>query len=85
MKSTFLFTVNKAGDHVKFNLPMASSAHLLSWGLEIWKDAYQSAGQLDMMYDMLKWPLDYFLKCWNPQTQEYYAQVKRGCINHSII
>lgn len=64
---------------------MASSAHLLSWGLEIWKDAYQSAGQLDMMYDMLKWPLDYFLKCWNPQTQEYYAQVKRGCINHSII
>lgn len=41
---------------------MASSAHLLSWGLEIWRDAYQSAGQLDMMYDMLKWPLDYFLK-----------------------
>lgn len=76
----FLFNVNKAGDHVKFNLPMASSAHLLSWGLEIWRDAYQSAGQLDMMYDMLKWPLDYFLKCWNPQTQEYYAQVKRSCI-----
>ena len=54
---------------------MASSAHLLSWGLERWKDAYQNAGQLEMMYDMLKWPLDYFLKCWHPQTQEYYAQV----------
>ncbi|XP_056022414.1 uncharacterized protein LOC125673704 isoform X2 [Ostrea edulis] len=71
-----------AGDHVKFNLPMASSAHVLSWGLERWKDAYQSTGQLEMMYDMLKWPLDYFLKCWNPNTQEYYAQVGNGKEDH---
>ncbi|XP_078336969.1 uncharacterized protein LOC111132482 [Crassostrea virginica] len=71
-----------AGDHMKFNLPMALSAHLLSWGLERWKDAYQSAGQLEMMYDMLKWPLDYFLKCWHPETQEYYAQVGNGKEDH---
>ncbi|XP_061196701.1 uncharacterized protein LOC133204978 [Saccostrea echinata] len=71
-----------AGDHVKFNLPMASSAHFLSWGLERWKDAYRSTGHLEMMYDMLKWPLDYFLKCWNPNTQEYYAQIGNGKEDH---
>ena len=64
-----------AGDHVKFNLPMASSAHILAWGLRLWKDAYSTSGQLNMMYDMIKWPLDYFLKCWRPKEQVYYAQV----------
>ena len=65
-----------AGDLVKFNLPMAWAAHTLSWGLNKFKDGYQTAGQLDMMYDCLKWPLEYFLKCWRPNEQVYYAQVR---------
>ena len=57
---------------------MSAATEILAWGLVQWKDAYQSAGQLDMMYDMLKWPLDYFLECWQPTRNEYYVQV---CLN----
>ncbi|XP_076086712.1 uncharacterized protein LOC143057299 isoform X2 [Mytilus galloprovincialis] len=73
-----------AGDHVKFNLPMSYSAHVLGWGLQKFKDAYQRAGQLDMMYDMLKWPLDYFLKCWEPNKQTYWVQVGDGHADHGF-
>ncbi|XP_067658115.1 endoglucanase E-4-like isoform X2 [Haliotis asinina] len=72
-----------AGDHVKFNFPMASSSTLLLWGLNRWKDAYEHAGQLDAMYDMIKWPLDYFLKCWRPDKEWYYVQVGDGKADHS--
>ncbi|XP_052095523.1 endoglucanase A-like [Mytilus californianus] len=73
-----------AGDHVKFNLPMAWSSHVLTWGLEKFKDAYESAGQLDMMYDMVKWPLEYFMKCWEPSKQQYWVQVGDGHKDHSF-
>ncbi|KAH9505673.1 hypothetical protein Btru_055476 [Bulinus truncatus] len=62
-------------DFLKFGLPMASSAEFLLWSLYKWKDAYVAAGQLNQMYDMIKWPLDYFLKAWNPTTQELVYQV----------
>ncbi|XP_050412663.1 endoglucanase E-4 isoform X1 [Patella vulgata] len=64
-----------AGDFVKFNLPMASATTMLIWGLERFGDAYMAAEELDNMYKSIKWPLDYFLKCWNPDAQEYYYQV----------
>ena len=70
-----------AGDHVKFNLPMAFSAHVLAYGLNRWKDGYSSSNQLNNMYEMLRTPLDYFMKCWRPQSQEYYAQVS---IDHQM-
>ncbi|ESO83674.1 hypothetical protein LOTGIDRAFT_197134 [Lottia gigantea] len=73
-----------AGDNVKFNLPMASSTTLLLWGFIQWKDAYQSSHQINQMYDSVKWPLDYFLKCWNPHSQTYYAQVGNGNADHSF-
>lgn len=69
------YVLSTAGDHVKFNLPMAFSAHVLAYGLNRWKDGYEAANQLQNMYDMLRTPLDYFMKCWRPQSQEYYAQV----------
>ncbi|XP_063408742.1 endoglucanase E-4-like [Mytilus trossulus] len=71
-----------AGDHVKFNLPMATSAHVLGWGLEKFKDAYERAGKLDEMYDCLRTPLDYFLKCWVPSQQTYWVQVGDGGLDH---
>jgi hypothetical protein len=67
---------------VKFNLPMAFSAHALAYGLNRWKDGYVAANQLQNMYDMLRTPLDYFMKCWRPQSQEYYAQV---CMHYLYI
>ena len=52
-----------AGDHVKFNFPMAYTSVVLSWGLLEFKDAYEASGQLQWLYDCIKWPLDYLLKC----------------------
>lgn len=63
-----------AGDNVKFGLPMASTTTLLLWGLIRYKDAYIATGQLDFMYDSVKWPLDYFIKC-HSAPNELYVQV----------
>lgn len=53
-----------AGDYVKFNFPMAVSTSFLTWGLNQWAPAYVISGQYNYMLDSIKWPLDYFLKCW---------------------
>jgi len=71
-----------AGDHVKFNLPMAYSTWVLGWGFLKFKEGYQSAGQVNMMCDSIKWPLDYFLKCWIPGEQTLYVQVGDGNTDH---
>ncbi|XP_033756422.1 endoglucanase 4-like [Pecten maximus] len=72
-----------AGDGVKFNLPMAASTTLLAWGLTMFEDAYSVAGQQNLIRDSIKWPLDYFLKCWKPDTKTYYAQVGNGDTDHA--
>ena len=64
-----------AGDNVKFNFPMAFSTTLLCWGLLEFKDAYQRSGQLDHMYDSIRWPLEYFVKC-HTGNNELYVQVR---------
>ncbi|KAK6177037.1 hypothetical protein SNE40_015225 [Patella caerulea] len=70
-----------AGDNVKFNFPMAWSTTVLTWGLIQYKDAYDSAGQLDNMYKSIKWPLDYLIKC-HTKKNELYVQVGDGGIDH---
>ncbi|KAH9505666.1 hypothetical protein Btru_055451 [Bulinus truncatus] len=62
-------------DHLKFGLPMAAATHLLLWSVYKYKDAYVTAGQLTQMYDMVKWPLDYFVRAWNSGKQEFVYQV----------
>ncbi|VDI00925.1 endoglucanase [Mytilus galloprovincialis] len=73
-----------AGDGVKFNLPMASATTILSWGLSQWQDAYEAAGQLELMYDSIKWPLDYLQKCWIESKNLYYCQVADGNKDHAF-
>lgn len=73
-----------AGDHVKFNFPMAAATTNLLWGLVKWKDAYQITFQLDAMYDMIRWPLKYYLKCWLPQNDTYYVQVGNPDLDHKF-
>ena len=63
-----------AGDHIKFNMPMAFSVTSLAWGLLEFKDAYEDAGQLDYMYDSIRWPLEYLLRC-HTAPNEFYGQV----------
>merc|ERR1712137_487634 len=72
-----------AGDHVKFNFPMAYSTTILAWGYLEWKDAYVQINQNTEMLDLLKWPLDYFIKC-HTAPHELYVQVGDGGADHGF-
>ncbi|KAK7093281.1 uncharacterized protein [Littorina saxatilis] len=70
-----------AGDFVKFNLPLAWATVVLEWGFLTFKDAYKAAGQTEWMYEAVKWPLDYLLKC-HVADDELYVQVGNGAVDH---
>ncbi|KAK3104722.1 hypothetical protein FSP39_008611 [Pinctada imbricata] len=72
-----------AGDNVKFAFPMSASTTLLGWGLLQYKDAYQAAGLLDKMYDCIRWPLEWMLKC-HTGPNELYVQVGDGAKDHAV-
>ncbi|MBL0682137.1 glycoside hydrolase family 48 protein [Aquimarina mytili] len=71
-----------AGDHVKFNFPMAYSVTTLAWGGIEFKDAYIQAGQYDILKRNLRFVTDYFLKC-HTGPQELWGQVAAGGIDHA--
>lgn len=66
---------SQAGDHVKFNFPMAYTTTVLAWSYLLYPDAYEAAGQKDYILDCIKWPLDYLLKC-HTGPEELYVQVQ---------
>nr|BAX09271.1 beta-1,4-endoglucanase [Aplysia kurodai] len=72
-----------AGDHVKFGLPMAASAHILLWSLYRFKDGYVKGNQLNQMYHMIKTPLNYFEAAWDPAHHRLTAQVGDGNVDHA--
>ena len=78
-----MFLLCTAGDHIKFNYPMAYSTVVLTWGLLEFKDAYEASGQLQWMYDSIKWPLDYLLKC-HVADDELYVQVNTSLYYDNI-
>jgi hypothetical protein len=71
-----------AGDHVKFNLPMAYSQTMLAWAVYESEDALADSGQLDYIVDSIKWVSDYLIKC-HPSADVYYYQVGSGSGDHS--
>ncbi|WP_201798215.1 glycoside hydrolase family 9 protein [Lachnotalea glycerini] len=71
-----------AGDHVKFNIPMAYSATMLAWSVYEAKDALIESGQLDYQMDNIKWVSDYLMKC-HPEANVFYYQVGNGNTDHS--
>ncbi len=70
-----------AGDHVKFNLPMAYSISMLSWAIYEYGAALQSSGQYGYLTNNIKWATDYLLKC--SAGSSYYYQVGSGGNDHS--
>lgn len=70
-----------AGDHVKFNLPMAYSASMLAWGLYQYPDGVQSAGQTQTYVNNLTFVLDYLAACDEGDTVVY--QVGNGQMDHT--
>ena len=71
-----------AGDHVKFNLPMAYTASLLAWSVYEDRDAYETSGQLEYALGDIKWICDYLIKC-HTEDEVFWYQVGDGGIDHS--
>ncbi|MCY7800854.1 glycoside hydrolase family 9 protein [Bacillus haynesii] len=71
-----------AGDHVKFGLPMAYSAAILSWSVYEYRDAHKESGQLDAALGNIKWATDYFLKA-HTAPYELWGQVGNGAQDHA--
>lgn len=71
-----------AGDNVKFNLPMAYTAAMLSWSVTEDEKSYKESGQLEYIKDNIKWVNDYLIKC-HPEDNVYYYQVGDGNADHS--
>jgi endoglucanase len=63
-----------AGDHVKFNLPMAYAASMLGWG------AYEYGSNNDLNNN-LKFVLDYLASCWSGSSYTY--QIGDGGNDHA--
>lgn len=70
-----------AGDHVKFNLPMAYSASMLAWGLYQYPEGITAAGQTDIYVNNLTFVLDYLAACDEGDTAIY--QVGLGQVDHT--
>ena len=70
-----------AGDHVKFNFPMASSVTMLAWGGIEYKDAYVQSGQMMHLKRNLRFVLDYMLRC-HTAKNELYIQIGDGIKDH---
>lgn len=72
-----------AGDHVKFNFPMASSVTALAWGAIEFEEAYARSGQLSILKRNLRFVTDYFIKC-HVAPNELYGQVGNGSDDHAF-
>ena len=70
-----------AGDHVKFNLPMAYSASMLAWGIYQYPDGVEKAGLMDTYVNNLEFVLDYFADC--DKGSEVVYQVGIGKADHT--
>lgn len=71
-----------AGDHVKFNLPMAYSAAMLGWSVYEDREAYEQSGQLEYILGDIRWVSDYLIKC-HTEDEVFYYQVGEGGTDHS--
>ncbi|XP_002731480.1 endoglucanase 1-like [Saccoglossus kowalevskii] len=71
-----------AGDHIKFNLPMAWTTTMMAWSYIEFEDAYIDAGEDKSTRDLLKWNCDYFIKC-HPSADVFYHQVGDPGVDHS--
>ncbi|XP_022155052.1 endoglucanase 5 [Momordica charantia] len=70
-----------AGDHVKFGLPMAFVATILSWGAIDFNKEITDLNQMDNTLNAIKWAADYFIKA-HPQRNVLWGQVGDGASDH---
>lgn len=70
-----------AGDHVKFNLPMAYTVTMLSWAAYEYPEAFEDSGQMEYLKKEIKWATDYLINC-HPEPNVFYYQVGDGNADH---
>lgn len=70
-----------AGDHMKFNFPMAYTATVLSWAILEYGDHMKDVGQLEPAKDSLKWITDYLINS-HPKDDVLYIQVGDAVADH---
>ncbi|MBQ3567121.1 MAG: glycoside hydrolase family 9 protein [Oscillospiraceae bacterium] len=70
-----------AGDHVKFNLPMAYSASMLAWGLYQYPDGIEKCGEMTNYVNNLTFVMDYLAAC--DLGDEVVYQVGNGQEDHT--
>ena len=70
-----------AGDHVKFNMPMAYTASVLAWGLYQYSEGIESCGEMQNYVNNLEFVLDYFVDC--DLGDEVVFQVGNGTLDHT--
>ena len=70
-----------AGDHVKFNLPMAYSVSMLAWGLYQYPDGLEKSGLKQTYVNNLEFVLDYLAEC--DKGKEVVYQVGIGKDDHT--
>ncbi|BAT77696.1 hypothetical protein LR48_Vigan09g030900 [Vigna angularis] len=70
-----------AGDHMKFGLPLAYTATVLSWAILEYGDQMDHVGQLDSAQDSLKWITDYLINA-HPSADVLYIQVGDPVADH---
>lgn len=74
-----------AGDHVKYNLPMAFAATTLAWSAVEFPDAWNKSGQMPFLRANLRHVSDYFLRCFaddRPGHYVLYGQIGTGASDH---
>ena len=70
-----------AGDHVKFNLPMAYSASMLAWGMYQYPEGLEKCGEMKNYVNNLEYVMDYFVACDKGDTVVF--QVGNGTTDHT--
>lgn len=63
-----------AGDHMKFGLPMAFTATVLSWAILEYGDQMEAVDQMKPARESLKWITDYLINA-HPEENVLYIQV----------
>lgn len=63
-----------AGDNVKFGLPMAFTATMLSWAILEYGEQMRRVNEIKNMKDSLKWITDYLINA-HPSPYVLYIQV----------
>uniref|UniRef100_A0A2P2IPS7 Endoglucanase n=1 Tax=Rhizophora mucronata TaxID=61149 RepID=A0A2P2IPS7_RHIMU len=71
-----------AGDHMKFGLPMAFTATVLSWAILEYGDQMDAVNQLQPAQDSLKWITDYLINA-HPSENVLYIQVGDPVVDHN--